>query len=357
MNKKVKKYTVWFLCILLLATVCGCSEENDLSYQDATVIATVDGVEITRGQLNQRVDMLAASMAQQYQVELSRETHPDFYDALKDVAFEDLTLGILFDQAATEEGFEVERSDVEAYMAEMEEYAGLLGQTLEEYLSALCADREIMELEYARTAFLTEKQNQLGEQIEVSDEEAREYYDANLYEFTTPGGIQISHILVETEEEADDLIAQLNEGADFAELAQNYSIDTASAQQGGDVGTVNEDTSFVSEFKEAALALEPGEITQTPVQSSFGWHIIKAGERVEETVQPFEDAKTLIVYSLKNVKMQEALMDYAQELKDAADIQDRREEQDKSSDSLMNDTTEENQEEEPVASESTETVQ
>ncbi len=336
MNRKTGKWMAGILCALMLFTAVGCGSKEESSaadldpaYADETVIGTVDGVAITRGQLAQRVDMLASSMAQQYQIELSKEEHADFYDSIKDSAFEDLTLGILLDKEAEKEGFKVSDADLNSYMDEMETYAASIGKTTDEYLKILCATKEDLQQEYRRSEFVAEKRNQMVENATVSDEEAREYYDSHMAEFTTEGGIQISHILVAEEEKAKELIAQLENGADFAELAKENSTDTASAANGGDVGITNENTNFVPEFKEAALALEPGEFTHEPVKSTYGYHILKAGERTEESIQPFETAKTLIVYNMKSMKAQDELVKYAENLKASADIQDLREEQDK----------------------------
>lgn len=80
------------------------------------------------------------------------------------------------------------------------------------------------------------------------------------------------HILVETEEEAREVIAALDEGADFAELAQERSTDPAAAR-GGELGTFRRG-SMVPPFEEAAFALEPGSYSAEPVQTQFGYHVI-----------------------------------------------------------------------------------
>ncbi len=340
MNKGLTKIAAGCLCALMLTGITGCGSKTgneaepvqilSEAYQDATVIGKVAGNELTRGQLTQRVDMLAASMSQQYGLELSREEYPDFFDSLKDAAFEDLVLGILLDQDAEKENFKVTDDQLTSYMQELKDYATEKDMSFEEYLTSLHASQDDMEAEFRRNEFISHKYEEFGKDVKVSDEEVKAYYDEHLDDYVTEGGIQISHILVETEEEANDLIQQLKDGADFAELAKEKSIDTGSGAQGGDLGTVNESTSFVPEFLSAALALEPGEMTETPVKSDFGYHIIKAGDRVEESVQPLETAKTMIAYNLKNSKTQDELYKYAEELRDAAEVEDLRTDEDKS---------------------------
>jgi parvulin-like peptidyl-prolyl isomerase len=92
------------------------------------------------------------------------------------------------------------------------------------------------------------------------------------------------HILVESEEEAQDVIDQLEEGADFAELAEEVSIDTGSAAQGGDLGWFGRDQ-MVAPFEEAAFSLEIGEISE-PVESDFGWHVIQVLGREVRQLPP-----------------------------------------------------------------------
>ncbi|HCR70325.1 MAG TPA: hypothetical protein DIW23_02680, partial [Anaerolineae bacterium] len=101
------------------------------------------------------------------------------------------------------------------------------------------------------------------------------------------------HILVADEQTANDVIARLQAGEDFAELAKELSTDTASAVQGGDLGWFGPGA-MVPEFETAAFTLNaPGDITLTPVQSSFGFHIIQLVAKQERplTAEQIEDAK------------------------------------------------------------------
>lgn len=93
-----------------------------------------------------------------------------------------------------------------------------------------------------------------------------------------PGETEVHarHILVADEETAKKVIAELNGGADFAELAKKYSTDPG-AQSGGDLGFFKA-TDMLPEFSAVAFALKPGEVTQTPVKTRFGWHVIQVQE-------------------------------------------------------------------------------
>lgn len=103
----------------------------------------------------------------------------------------------------------------------------------------------------------------------VSDEDLQAYYDT-----TWQPEVEAAHILVADEATATDLIAQLNNGANWDELAANNSLDTSNKDQGGSLGTFGSG-SMVPEFETAAYALKTGEISSTPVQTQFGYHIIR----------------------------------------------------------------------------------
>ena len=87
--------------------------------------------------------------------------------------------------------------------------------------------------------------------------------------------VHAAHILVASEDKAKDIIAQLGKGADFATLAKENSTDPSAKENNGDLGWFKK-TDMLPEFSDAAFALKSGEITQTPVHTRFGWHVIKA---------------------------------------------------------------------------------
>ena len=101
-------------------------------------------------------------------------------------------------------------------------------------------------------------------------------YDADYANKPGEAEVHARHILVDSEAKAKDIIAQLNKGADFAVLAKANSKDPA-AQNGGDLGFFKK-ADMVPEFAAAAFALKPGQWTQTPVKTQFGWHVIKVDE-------------------------------------------------------------------------------
>jgi len=120
----------------------------------------------------------------------------------------------------------------------------------------------------------------------VTEEAVRAAYDAYVADFKPEDEIRASHILVESEDKAKELKAQLDGGADFATLARENSIDPGAAN-GGDLGFFGPGM-MVKPFQDAAFALaNPGDISE-PVQSQFGWHIIKLEEKRQSSPLPFE---------------------------------------------------------------------
>ena len=120
----------------------------------------------------------------------------------------------------------------------------------------------------------------------VTEEAVRAAYDAYVADFKPEDEIRASHIMVESEDKAKELKAQLDGGADFATLARENSIDPGAAN-GGDLGFFGPGM-MVKPFQDAAFALaNPGDISE-PVQSQFGWHIIKLEEKRQSSPLPFE---------------------------------------------------------------------
>lgn len=128
-----------------------------------------------------------------------------------------------------------------------------------------------------------------AEQIatEVTPAAVQAAYDAMVAEFEPQEEVHARHILVATEEEADAVKAELEGGADFAELARERSVDPSAQQNGGDLGFFSRGM-MVGPFEDAAFALtEPGQISE-PVQSDFGWHVIQLQAERESAPPPFE---------------------------------------------------------------------
>jgi len=126
--------------------------------------------------------------------------------------------------------------------------------------------------------------------------------------------VHARHILVESEDEAKAIAADLKKGADFAELAKKKSKDPG-ASDGGDLGFFTKDQ-MVPEFSTVAFALEPGKISD-PVKSQFGWHIIKVEEKRSRKAPDFEQVKSQI----ETYVTRKAQADYVAKLRETAKVE------------------------------------
>jgi peptidyl-prolyl cis-trans isomerase C len=146
----------------------------------------------------------------------------------------------------------------------------------------------------------------------VSDQEAKAEYDK--FKAQASGTeYRARHILVEKEEEAKDLIAKIKGGAKFEDLAKEKSKDPGSGQNGGDLDFAKPDN-YVPEFSKAMTALKKGEMTETPVKSQFGFHIIRLEDTREAQFPDFEQVKPQIQQRIGQVKLQK----YQDDLRKAA---------------------------------------
>ncbi len=124
------------------------------------------------------------------------------------------------------------------------------------------------------------------------------------------------HILVDTQAEAQAVIEQLKKGGKFEDIAKKQSKDPGSAAQGGDLDWADAN-SFVEPFSKAMAGLEKGKYTQAPVQTQFGWHVIRLDDTRASKPPEFEQVKEQIAESLRRKKLQ----DFQQQLKAKAKVQ------------------------------------
>jgi peptidyl-prolyl cis-trans isomerase C len=146
-------------------------------------------------------------------------------------------------------------------------------------------------LAYARTKLLMEQLLQTESKSAITPEAMRKVYDEAIGQVKKEQEVRARHILVETEDEAKAVLAELKKGADFAELAKAKSKDPGSSD-GGDLGYFTKDQ-MVPEFAETAFKLDKG-ATSDPVKSQFGWHIIKVEDKRERQPPEFDKVKDQI---------------------------------------------------------------
>ena len=174
------------------------------------------------------------------------------------------------------------------------------------------------ELELARQSILVRalmedylKKNPVTEAELNSEYEAIKKDQANRQEY------QVRHILVAEEDKATDLLKKIKANeVSFADAAKEHSIDPGSGQKGGELGW-SQSSSYVPEFAQAVESLKKGEITQAPVKTQFGWHIVQVDDVRPVSFPKLEDVKP----QLEEMMRQEKLAKYQQSLMEQAKIQ------------------------------------
>lgn len=287
MLKKLSKKKIRLLTLVIIMglSIAGCSNGSG---SDDEVVAKVGDMTITKSEFYdelvsqngaQVLDVLVADKIMQSEVEKQN---------------------IVISDEEIEEGFEEMKgfygSD-EDLQTELDNY----GLTIEDVKNNIKSNLQIEML--------------LEPYIDITDEEISEYFEANKATFGQEEQVKASHILVDTEEVAIEVKAKIDAGGDFAELAKEYSTDTSNSEQGGNLGYFAE-SKMVAEFSNAAFSLDIGEISD-PVQTNFGYHIIKVEDKMEEKVPVLEESIDEIKSQLFQTKSYDAYMAwYAEKLKE-----------------------------------------
>lgn len=224
------------------------------------------------------------------ETEVGNVTKDDFYEALKDENGEQV-LTELVTMVVLEQKYDVTNEEVEAEIDNLKEQ---LGDAYEDALQAQGIAEDDLKADIKK-GLLQEKA--ITDGIEVSDEEMEQYYERMQVE------VQAKHILVEDKDTADEVVKKLDDGEDFAKLAKEYSQDTASADEGGEVGffSVGE---MVQPFEDAAYTIDLDTVSE-PIESDFGYHIIIVTDRqeIDEDIGTFEDNENEIKQAITERKI------------------------------------------------------
>lgn len=257
----------WIFSLSLAAGIiglAGCGNQGD----DSAVVETTAG-NVTKQELYEAMkEQIGAQVIQELVLEKVLSNEYDVSDKELDEKLDELKeqLGAQFEMALLQNGFNDE----------------------EEFRQSL------------KVNLLQEKAAM--KDIEVTDDEVKEYYDNKKPER------EVRHILFEAEEEekAKEVKTKLDNGEDFAKLAEEHSKDPGSAEQGGMLGFIlEEDPSLDEQFKEVAFELKKDEISE-PVETAFGWHIIQVTDIAKK--EPFDKSKDQYEYELKLSKLDPTLV-------------------------------------------------
>lgn len=211
-------------------------------------------------------------------------TKNELYEEMKESVGKQALQVLIIEKVLASE-YEVTDKEIEAQFKKEKEQ---MGETFEQYLVEQGQTEESYK-KYIRLNLLQEKA--LTEDVKVSDEEVKAQYEIMKTE------LNARHVLVADEETAKEVKAKLDSGADFAEVAKEYSTEEAAQESGGELGWFTSDK-MVPEFSEAAFALELNTISE-PVQSDFGFHIIEVTKKRETDIGSLDENKDEIINTLK----------------------------------------------------------
>ncbi len=161
----------------------------------------------------------------------------------------------------------------------------------------------------------------LEPRIEITDDQIKSYFDENKASFDTPEQVEASHILVADEKTAKEVKKKLDDGEDFADLAKEYSTDTATKENGGELGYFSSGQ-MVEEFEKAAFSMDVDEISD-PVQTDNGWHIIKVTGHKDAVEAKLDDHKDEIKDALFEQQMNTEYSTWLTEIEAKYDIDNK----------------------------------
>lgn len=165
--------------------------------------------------------------------------------------------------------------------------------------------------EMSKTLLKQYAMKKLLDTIDATEEEVKDYYDQHESLFTSPEKAVASHILVDTEEEAQKIAGEIKDGLDFKDAAMKYSS-CPSSSQGGSLGEFTRGQ-MVPEFEEVTFSMTPGAISE-PVKTQFGYHIIQLDNLQKAGTMPFETAKAQAKEQLLMAKRQALYLSKREEL-------------------------------------------
>ncbi len=265
MDKSAKKSYIILAAVVAVVVLAAAAW---IIFNRATAIAIVNGERITRKDFLEKLES-QAGMA----------------------VLSEMINNSLVAQEAKKAGVEVTQERVDEELAKIKQN---LGDQFEYTLSMYGMTEESL-----RTTLY---QNLLAYEIStkdivVTDEQIATDYETNKDYYLEPAQIKASHILVRTKEEAQAVLDELKKGADFVELAKARSIDTGTAENGGDLGYFGSGQ-MVEVFEKAAFALAPGQLSGI-VESEYGFHVILCVDKKAEFMPTLEQAREKVIEKIK----------------------------------------------------------
>lgn len=302
------KYLTLVISLILVVSFAQTGNADD------PVVLRVNNDTVRLSGFNDRFNFYIANIAAQQGFPLTEEVRP-LFEQLRPSYLEQLINERLVLQLARQRGIRVPEDAIDQQLDDIRQSF----ESEAQYEAAL-AEAGITSEVFLRELLLEAAATQqvvtlLQSEIAVPDYMITNFYAANPQFFQTDAQTCAQHILVESEELAQELRLELESGAAFEVLASDYSIDTGSAARGGDLGCFPKGV-MIAPFEEAAFGGTLGEVSE-PVETQFGYHLVLPYDRVEAEIVPLEDVRADIEAELT----QEILQNVIQGYRDAAVIE------------------------------------
>lgn len=317
-------------------------------------IIKVNNQNITQGQFDAEFDKQAGNgIAKALGIDVKDDKNSFLYMLIKDRVVNELIVKALLNQEMQKRGIEVTNKDVDDAIKEIIDKVGS-----KEQLDALLKQNGISNSQFKKDLKEEVKMKKLAKELgssNVSDAEAKKFYNDNISKFKHPDKVRASHILISVnpqeieevvksdpnnknidetavkakvaaevqakEAKANQILAEAKKNpTQFAKLAKENSEDTATANKGGDLGFFAA-KEMVPEFSKAAFSMKPNTISDKPVKTQFGYHIIMVTDRSAAGQEPFEKVKPSIKAYLENQKQIELIDKLTESLKKSAKIE------------------------------------
>jgi foldase protein PrsA len=277
--------------------------------------AVVNGRRITVGTIEDSLDRFVSS--KEFETAVAEQDPEAFKREYQQTVLSRLIRREVLAAEAEDAGVEVTEKDVQDQLDQVIEDVGGQEQFQTELDNRNLSQEEVEG--FVRDSLIEQAlREEVTADLAPTDAELEEYYQDNIDQFSE---IHTAHILVETNERAVELWQRLRAApADeveelFADLARKFSIDTASAKRGGDLGFV-QGSQFVPEYTQGVASLAVGEISN-PVRTQFGFHVIRL---IDERSTPFEDVRDRLVGELGAQRQEEAWQEFLTEAYAGADV-------------------------------------
>lgn len=322
----MRKNIYILISMLLLASLVlgGCG---------SNVVATVNGEKITARELDEQVNALKDTLAQQG-LNFEGEQAGDIEQMLRrDVLDQMIDRELVMAEIKRLDLMPTDK-EVREEIENLKKQLGSEGE-FKKYLAANGINEPKLEEYFKQQLAVTKLQEKISSEVpQPADAEIQAYYDAHKEQFSRPEQRQVSHILIgsgdysggknRSEMEAKVLALQvvdkLKAGADFAELAKQYSDDPGSKDNGGQYPPFSKNSGFAEEFEDAAFSLQEGQYTAEPVKTMFGYHIIRLDKVIPAKNYSLAEVKDNITASLHQEAVAKKADELLQDLRDKAEI-------------------------------------